>query len=223
MKSDREYRAFQVNAQDDEKRVTGYATTFDEPYTLFSDGDYEVREVIDPGAFDNCDMSDVIAQYNHEGRVLARLSNGTLKLNIDKSKGLEIDADLGGTELGRQIYEEIKGGYTNRMSMGFKVDKSADVWTRQETDGKTIEERRVMSVVKLYDVSAVSIPANPGTSIEARSIDTLVKTRNREKESRDSGKTNGGLNGNQRNELRRITDPQERTRRGTQDRRHGKA
>ena len=113
-------------------------------------------------------------QYNHEGRVFARLSNGTLKLNIDKSKGLEIDADLDGTELGRQVYEEIKGGYTNRMSMGFKVDKSADVWTRQETDGKTIEERRVMSVVKLYDVSAVSIPANPGTSIEARSIDALV-------------------------------------------------
>lgn len=174
MKSDREYRAFQVNAQDDEKRVTGYATTFDEPYTLYSDGDYEVREVIDPSAFDNCDMSDVIMQYNHEGRVFARLSNGTLKLNIDKSKGLEIDADLDGTELGRQVYEEIKGGYTNRMSMGFKVDKSADVWTRQETDGKTIEERRVMSVVKLYDVSAVSIPANPGTSIEARSIDALV-------------------------------------------------
>ena len=174
MKSDREYRAFQVNAQDDEKRVTGYATTFDEPYTLYSDGDYEVREVIDPSAFDNCDMSDVIMQYNHEGRVFARLSNGTLKLNIDKSKGLEIDADLDGTELGRQVYEEIKGGYTNRMSMGFKVDKSADVWTRQETEGKTIEERRVMSVVKLYDVSAVSIPANPGTSIEARSIDTLV-------------------------------------------------
>ena len=174
MKSDREYRAFQVNAQDDEKRVTGYATTFDEPYTLYSDGDYEVREVIDPSAFDNCDMSDVIMQYNHEGRVFARLSNGTLKLNIDKSKGLEIDADLDGTELGRQVYEEIKGGYTNRMSMGFKVDKSADVWTRQETDGKTIEERRVMSVVKLFDVSAVSIPANPGTSIEARSIDALV-------------------------------------------------
>lgn len=174
MKSDREYRAFQVNAQDDEKRVTGYATTFDEPYTLYSDNDYEVREVIDPSAFDDCDMSDVIMQYNHEGRVFARLSNGTLKLNIDKSKGLEIDADLDGTELGRQVYEEIKGGYTNKMSMGFKVDKSADVWTRQEIDGKTIEQRRVMNVVKLFDVSCVSIPANPGTSIEARSIDTLV-------------------------------------------------
>lgn len=174
MKSDREYRAFNVQAQEDEKRVTGFATTFNEPYTLYDDGEYEVREVIDENAFDGCDMSDVIMQYNHEGRVFARLSNGTLRLNIDKPNGLMIDADLDGTELGRQVYEEIKGGYTNRMSMGFKVDKSKDVRTRFETDGKYIEERRINSILKLYDVSAVSIPANPGTSIEARSIDTLV-------------------------------------------------
>ena len=161
-------------ANEDEKRVTGYATTFNEAYTLYDDGEYEIREVIDENAFDNCDMSDVIAQYNHEGRVLARLSNGTLNLSVDKPNGLLINADLGGTELGRQIYEEIKGGYTTRMSMGFKVDRSADVWTRINVDGKTIEERRINSIKKLYDVSAVSIPANPGTSIEARSIDTLV-------------------------------------------------
>ena len=174
MKSDREYRAFEVKANDDEMRVTGYATTFDEAYTLYDDGEYEVREVIDPSAFDNCDMSDVILQYNHEGRVFARLSNGTLKLDIDKPNGLKIDADLGGTELGREVYEEIKGGYTNRMSMGFKVDRSADVWTRENIDNKTIETRRINSIAKLYDVSAVSIPANPATSIEARSIDALV-------------------------------------------------
>ncbi len=174
MKSDREYRAFEVRANEDEKRVTGYATTFNEAYTLYDDGEYEVREVIDENAFDNCDMSDVIAQYNHEGRVLARLSNGTLNLSVDKPNGLLIDADLGGTELGRQIYEEIKGGYTDKMSMGFKVDRSADVWTRINVDGKTIEERRINSIIKLYDVSAVSNPANPGTSIEARSIDALV-------------------------------------------------
>lgn len=174
MKSDREYRAFEVRANDDDMRVRGYATTFDESYTLYDDGEYEVREVIDPSAFDNCDMSDVIAQYNHEGRVLARLSNGTLELNVDKPNGLLINADLSGTELGRQIYEEIKGGYTNKMSMGFKVDRSADVWTRENIDGKTVETRRINSITKLYDVSAVSIPANPGTSIEARSIDALV-------------------------------------------------
>lgn len=174
MKSDREYRAFEVKANDEDMRVRGYATTFNEAYTLYDDGEYEVREVIDPSAFDNCDMSDVIAQYNHEGRVLARLSNGTLELNVDKPNGLLINADLSGTELGRQIYEEIKGGYTNKMSMGFKVDRSADVWTRENIDGKVIEERRINSIIKLYDVSAVSIPANPGTSIEARSIDALV-------------------------------------------------
>ena len=174
MKSDREYRAFEVRANDEDMRVRGYATTFNEAYTLYDDGEYEVREVIDPSAFDNCDMSDVIAQYNHEGRVLARLSNGTLELNVDKPNGLLINADLSGTELGRQIYEEIKGGYTNKMSMGFKVDRSADVWTRENIDGKVVEERRINSIIKLYDVSAVSIPANPGTSIEARSIDALV-------------------------------------------------
>lgn len=174
MKSDREYRAFEVKANDEDMRVRGYATTFDEAYTLYDDGEYEVREVIDPAAFDNCDMSDVIAQYNHEGRVLARLSNGTLELNVDKPNGLLINADLSGTELGRQIYEEIKGGYTTKMSMGFKVDRSADVWTRENIGNKTIETRRINSIVKLYDVSAVSIPANPGTSIEARSIDALV-------------------------------------------------
>lgn len=174
MKSDREYRAFEVKANDEEKRVNGYATTFDEPYTLYDDGEYEVREVIDASAFDSCDMSDVILQYNHEGRVFARQSNGTLKLTVDKPNGLLIDADLGGTELGRQVYEEIRGGYTDKMSMGFKVDRSADVWTRENIDGKVIEERRINSIIKLYDVSAVSIPANPGTSIEARSIDALV-------------------------------------------------
>ena len=174
MKSDREYRAFEVKANDEEMRVTGYATTFNEAYTLFDDGDVEVREVIDESAFDNCDMSDVILQYNHEGRVFARLSNGTLNLSVDKPNGLLINADLSGTELGRQVYEEIKGGYTDKMSMGFKVDRSADVWTRMDIDGKTVEERRINSITKLYDVSAVSIPANPGTSIEARSVDALV-------------------------------------------------
>ena len=173
MKTDREYRAFIVQA-DDEKRVTGYATTFDQAYTLYSDGDYELREIIDSSAFDDTDMSDVIMQYDHSGRVFARMSNGTLEVTPDKPNGLYITADLSGTTLGNQVYEEIKGGYTNKMSMGFKVDRSADVWTREQLENKTIETRRINSIMKLYDVSAVSIPANGNTSIEARSIDELV-------------------------------------------------
>lgn len=174
MKNDREYRAFEIRANEDEKRVTGYATTFNEPYTLYSDNECEVREIISEDAFDECDMSDVIMQYNHEGRVFARLSNGTLNLTIDKPNGLLINAELGGTELGAQVYEEIKGGYTDKMSMGFKVDRTADVWTREDQEGKTIETRQINKITKLYDVSAVSIPANGNTSIEAVSVRALV-------------------------------------------------
>jgi len=174
IKSDREYRAFTVRADENEKRVQGYATTFDNEYVLYSDNEYELREVIDAGAFDNADMSDVIMQYNHEGRVFARQKNGTLEITIDKPNGLLINADLGGTELGAQVYEEIRGGYTDKMSMGFTADKTADVWMRETRDNKTIDVRRVMAVKRLFDVSAVSIPANPGTEIEAVSIRALV-------------------------------------------------
>lgn len=174
IKSDREYRAFTVNADENEKRVIGYATTFDAPYTLYSDNEYELREIIDASAFDNADMSDVIMQYNHEGRVFARQKNGTLEITVDKPNGLLINADLGGTELGAQVYEEIRGGYTDKMSMGFTADKTADIWTRETLDNRTIDTRRVMAVKRLYDVSAVSIPANPGTDIEAVSIRALV-------------------------------------------------
>lgn len=174
IKTDREYRAFTVMADENEKRVTGYATTFDSAYTLYNDNEYELREIIDAGAFDNADMSDVIMQYNHEGRVFARQKNGTLELTIDKPNGLLINADLGGTELGAQVYEEIRGGYTDKMSMGFTADKTADIWTRETLDNKVIDTRRVMAVKRLFDVSAVSIPANPQTAIEAVSIRALV-------------------------------------------------
>ena len=173
IKSDREYRAFEVRAED-EKRVQGYATTFNSAYTLYTDDEFELREIINENAFDECDLTDVIMQYNHEGRVFARNTNGTLKIDIDKPNGLLIDADLGGTQLGSQVYEEIKGGYTNKMSIGFTVDRAADVWTRETIDGKTIETRFVKKVNKLFDVSAVSIPANGNTSIEALSIRALV-------------------------------------------------
>lgn len=173
-KTDREYRAFEVRADEERKAVKGYATTFNQPYVLYEDGEYQVREIIDENAFDECDLSDVIMQYNHEGRVFARNTNGTLNLTIDKPNGLLIDADLGGTELGGQVYEEIKGGYTDKMSMGFKVDRSADVWTREQIDGKVIETRQINKIAKLYDVSAVSIPANGNTSIEAVSVRALV-------------------------------------------------
>lgn len=177
----REYRntqAIEIRAAEnetDEKVVRGYATTFNEPYLLYDWGDYKVYEQVDARAFDDCDMSDVIMQYDHEGRVFARISNNTLSLAADEH-GLAITADLGGTEIGRQLYEEIKGGYTNKMSFGFIVaEDKREVVTDRENNITTVN-RTITKISKLFDVSAVSLPANDGTDISARKFGEGVIT-----------------------------------------------
>lgn len=180
MKTDREYRnfTFEIRANEPEEErmiVRGYASTFNEPYELYNDGSYIFREQVDPAAFEEADLSDVILQYNHEGRVFARTSNGTLQVSTD-DKGLYVEADLGGTELGRQLYEEIKGGYTTKMSFGFVVteDKREDTENREDNTYSVL--RTITKIGKVYDVSAVSIPANDGTSISSRTlVDGVIK------------------------------------------------
>lgn len=171
--SGREYRniQFEFRALDDsdEMIVEGYATTFNDPYELYNMGDYIVMEQIDSKAFDECDMSDVIFQYNHKGRVFARTSNNTLEVVPDE-KGLHIRANLGGTEIGRELYEEIKGGYTTKMSFGFRVGEDSRTVTEDYDNNVTVVLRSVTKVSKLYDVSAVSIAANSGTEISARNF-----------------------------------------------------
>lgn len=171
----RQYR--NINVAEFERRadeggemvVTGYATTFNQPYELWSYDNYTVSEQIDPHAFDECDMTDVIMQYDHEGRVFARTSNETLRLNIDE-RGLRVNASLGGTELGRQVFNEIEGGYTTKMSFGFRVEEDTREITENHEDGSVSVLRTITKISKLYDVSAVSIPANDATSISARSF-----------------------------------------------------
>lgn len=153
----------------DKKIVEGYATTFNEPYELWRDGDdYVFMEQVDRSAFDKADMADTIMQYDHEGRVFARVSNGTLELEAD-DHGLHIRADLGGTEIGRQLYEEIRGGYTDKMSFGFTVDEDERLIQEDRESGTVTILRTIKRIGKLYDVSAVSLPANNATEISARS------------------------------------------------------
>lgn len=168
----REYRSMIMSvraAGEDtgEMIVEGYATTFNQPYILYTSRYYTIVEQIDPGAFNGCDMSDVILQYDHTGRVFARNKNGTLSLEVD-SVGLKIRADLSGTEIGRQLYQEIKGGYTDKMSFGFVVAEDRREYVEDRENEHETCTRTITKVSKLYDVSAVSIPANDMTSISAR-------------------------------------------------------
>lgn len=144
-----------------EMYVEGYALVFNQPTVLFTYEDQEYYEVIDRNALAGADMRDVILNYDHQGKVMARTRNKTLELRVD-DKGLFIRARLDGTEEGRCLYEEIKGGYVDRMSFSFIAnDAKFDPETRTRT---------IRSIKKIYDVSAVSIPAYDTTSIMARSL-----------------------------------------------------
>ena len=163
---DREYRtlvSFGAEKKDDKEeksyKVSGYASTFD-TYTLFEVDGIEYKERIDSHAFDNADMSDVIMQYDHEGKVFARTSNGTLYVSVDE-RGLKVEADLSTTEASRELYDEIASGLIIKMSFAFKVS--------EEHYDSNSHTRVVDKISKVYDVSAVSIPANPDTEIFARS------------------------------------------------------
>ena len=176
-KNEREYRTMFLEVkeiEDESKIVEGYASTFNSPYELWRTPEVIISEQVDRHAFDETDMDDVIMQYDHQGRVFARKSNNTLTVMPDDT-GLLINADLGGTTIGRQLYEEIKGGYTNKMSFGFTVTE--DTWDDEKgEDGVIRSLRTIMKVGKLYDVSAVSLPANDQTSISARNIsDGVIK------------------------------------------------
>ena len=148
--SEREYRDVDLSKfecrtlEDGQDVVEGYATTWDE-YLLWDDGEYRMFERIDPHAYAECDLSDVIFQLNHEGRVYARGSNKTLIVGPDE-RGLKIAAYLGGTETGRQIREEISGGYLTKMSHGFRRKRS-----RREVI-ENLEEHRIDIHVEILEV-----------------------------------------------------------------------
>jgi len=163
-------RAAEIEGQPEAQElwVEGYAVRFNSPTVLFEYDGVEYKEEIMRGAFEGCKMDDVIFNYNHAGKVMARTRNETLTLTTDNT-GLFIRARLDGTEEGRRLYDEISKGYIDRMSFRFNIgaeayDKDEHKWT-------------VTRIKRLWDVSAVDIPAYDDTSIEARRADAEAVAR----------------------------------------------
>lgn len=175
----REYRSFTLSPLLDEGkhayRVSGYYTTWDDPYDM----GFGWREQVSRSALAGADMSDVIFQLNHEGPVLARLSNGSMQLGEDEH-GATVTADLSGCAAARDLYEAIANGLVTKMSWGFQV--AEDGWS-DDYDQKVTTIQRVR---KVFDVSAVSVPANGGTEIHARShLDGVIEAEAEERRQRD--------------------------------------
>lgn len=189
--TERQYRTFSVplvcraaEAEGEETReeeyiVEGYATTFNDPYVMFTYDGVDYSEQIDRDALTDADMSDVLFLYNHEGMVYARISNGTLTV-APNERGLYVRADLGKTEDARRMYESIKAGMVTTMSWAFTIADGGDSYDEDA------HLRTISKVKKVYDVSAVSMPANPNTDISARAyFDGVIKEemeRRRERE-----------------------------------------
>ena len=147
---------------DTERYVEGYAANY-ERYLLWECDGRKTYERFERGCFDNTDMSDVIMQFDHAGRVFARTTNDTLFVGPD-DVGLFMAADLDKTKLARGLYDDIAAKMITKMSWRFKVGK----WHVEHDE--TTGERTIVhtEIPKIYDVSAVSIPSNDTTEINAR-------------------------------------------------------
>lgn len=159
---------------DTEFYVEGYATTFEQPYVLYEVDGVQYKEVIDRRALDGADLSDVIMQYDHGGRVFARTGRSNTLLVEADSHGLFVAADLSKTEQARSMYEDISAGLITKMSWSFVV--------REDSYDRATHTRRILSIRKVYDTSAVSRPANPATLISARSyFDGVIEAERQER------------------------------------------
>ena len=167
---DREYRMMELRVSDqaeaqEEKsyKVEGYASTFD-PYVLFTEDGIDYSERIEPTAFDGADLSDVVFRVDHSGPVYARSSAGTVEVWTDEH-GLGQITDLGRTQRGRDLFADIEAGNYPKMSFAFTVAEDGDSYD------KATHTRVISRIAKVFDVSPVSFPANPGTELSVSTRD----------------------------------------------------
>jgi HK97 family phage prohead protease len=143
--------------EDGVMRLSGYAAVFNDASVPLP-----FKERIAPGAFRKTltEMPDVRLLINHEGLPLARTKNGTLNL-IEDDRGLRFDAELADTQEARDIYTLVERGDVDQMSFAFRVIRQN--WNKDKSE-------RTLTEVSLADgdVSVVTYPAYPTTTVEAR-------------------------------------------------------
>lgn len=167
MKQDREYRSMELRVlalegtEDPSYMVEGYASTY-EPYKLLSIDGADYYERIEPTAFDDADLSDVVFRIDHEGRVYARTSAGTVQLWHD-DHGLGQRTDLSKTQAAREVFADIEAGNYPKMSFAFTV--------AEDHFDKATHTRVIDRIAKVFDVSPVSFPANPTTELSVSTRD----------------------------------------------------
>lgn len=171
----RSFNALDFKTSDNEYNVEGHAAVFNQTTNI---GGW-FNEVIERGAFDDCDFSDVSFFVNHniESIPLARSrkfnGNSTMELEVDEI-GLYIRANLdieNNTEA-KTVHSSISRGDIDGMSFAFRIKEQT--WENLDSDMPT---RRIQKIAKVFEVSAVNNPAYVDTDISARDKKDLEKAK----------------------------------------------
>ena len=168
-----EIRAEETGSEERAGRLTGTPIVFNQVTDLGF-----IREMIEPGALDSTDLRDVRFLVGHDTSMipLARSrnnnENSTMQLSVnDNGMDIRVDLDIENNPRAKELYSAVKRGDISGMSFMFTVDK--DAWDDLETDHPL---RRITSISRVFEVSAVTFPAYEGTNIQAASEDSALES-----------------------------------------------
>lgn len=157
---DRQYRSFDFES-DEDMIVEGVPIVFDQPTVLYEIDGIKYFEEISRDALNGAKIDDVVLNIDHSGKPAAKTKNGTLSIEV-RERDVFIRADLSKNATGRELHEDITNGFYDKMSFAFTITESS-----YDRDTRI---RKILKIGRLYDVSAVTVPAYDQTSLSARSF-----------------------------------------------------
>lgn len=169
--------AFEVRAEQDDKHgaiITGTPIVYESKTDLF-----DFFEIIDRGALDKADLTDVRFLVNHDtskiplARSRRNNENSTMQLNLDKDgMKIRVDLDIENNAEAKALYSAVQRGDITGMSFMFAIRE--DSWEDLDTDKPT---RHIRAIDTVVEVSAVTFPAYEETDIQARNKKALENAR----------------------------------------------
>lgn len=154
------------------RTISGYAAVFNKDSEDF--GGWVER--IDARAFDDVLKDDAVALFNHDPNMILARNNVNMTLSIDKI-GLKYSFEAPNTSVGNDLLENIRLGNIRQSSFAFTT--SSHVWDESK-DKNVPSVRTITKVERLYDVSPVTYPAYPDTTVASRSLKTKLESEERE-------------------------------------------
>lgn len=153
--------SIEVRQEGDKRTLRGYAAIFGTTYDM---GHY--TESVNRSFFDGIKLDDVRVLFNHDSnQILGRTKSGTARVFLDE-KGLAYEVDLPDSPIGENVRAAAMRGDIDQSSWGFEIGDNGSKWTT--VDGK--RHRELVVGRAIWDVSPVTFPANPDTTVALREM-----------------------------------------------------